>query len=80
MIRSEAIEALASDILEKYYFEKTSLKETIDELKSFKSSKNQEKQELLSCVLLNIIDEARFFAHFPEKELDLTGDLFVHLI
>lgn len=29
---------------------------------------------------MNIIDEARFFNHFPQKELDLTSDLFASLI
>lgn len=40
MIRSEAIEALASDILERFYSEKQSLKEIILELRELKVSKN----------------------------------------
>lgn len=35
---------------------------------------------MLSCILLNLIDEVRFFGHFPEKELLQTALLFGSII
>lgn len=57
-----------------------SLKDLIERFKQLKNSPQQEKQELLSCILLNLIDEVRFFNHFPEKELMQTADLFGYII
>ena len=37
-------------------------------------------QDLFVCMLRNIFEEYKFFPQFPEKELQITGQLFGGII
>lgn len=37
-------------------------------------------QEVFTCMLKNMFDEYKFFPQFPDKELQITGQLFGGII
>lgn len=69
-------EKKANLLLEELYFQNTSMDDFIIKIKALKASNSNRDQELLSCVIINIIDELRFYHNFPEKELYITSDIF----
>ncbi|XP_073847856.1 CCR4-NOT transcription complex subunit 1 isoform X2 [Musca autumnalis] len=57
-----------------------SIDEVLDILQRFKESNNRREQEVYQCMLRNLFEEYRFFAHYPEKELQITAQLFGGII
>lgn len=57
-----------------------SIDEVLDILQRFKESNIRREQEVYQCMLRNLFEEYRFFAHYPEKELQITAQLFGGII
>ena len=69
-------EQQATTLLEDMYFARISVDEFIEKVLGFKRSNSNRDSEVLSCIIINIIDEFRFYHNFPEKELFLTSQIF----
>ncbi|XP_037941750.1 CCR4-NOT transcription complex subunit 1 isoform X3 [Teleopsis dalmanni] len=54
--------------------------EVLDILQRFKESNNRREQEVYLCMLRNLFEEYRFFPHYPDKELQITAQLFGGII
>ncbi|KNC33754.1 hypothetical protein FF38_05850 [Lucilia cuprina] len=57
-----------------------SIDEVLEILQRFKESNIRREQEVYQCMLRNLFEEYRFFAHYPEKELQITAQLFGGII
>ncbi|XP_017106115.2 CCR4-NOT transcription complex subunit 1 isoform X1 [Drosophila bipectinata] len=57
-----------------------SIDEVLDILQRFKESSNRREQEVFLCMLRNLFEEYRFFCQYPEKELQITAQLFGGII
>lgn len=57
-----------------------SIDEVLDILQRFKESNIRREQEVYQCMLRNLFEEYRFFSHYPEKELQITAQLFGGII
>jgi CCR4-NOT transcription complex subunit 1 len=73
-------EKKSNEMLENLYFEKVTIEEFIDKVVKLKVSSSNRDQEILSCIIINIIDEFRFYQNFPEKELYITSEIFGRFI
>ena len=73
-------EKKANQLLENVYFNYITIEEFTEQMVQLKSSTSNRDQEILSCIIINIIDEFRFYQNFPEKELYITSDIFGMLI
>lgn len=49
-------------------------------LKTMKNSSNKREREIFPCMTQSLFDEYRFFHKYPDKELQITADLFGNLI
>jgi CCR4-NOT transcription complex subunit 1 len=74
------IEDEANSYFQKIYNRMMTLDEVLETLKVFKGSTNQKEKDVYLCMLRNLFEEYRFFPHYPEKELRITGSLFGGLI
>lgn len=70
----------ANKLLESLYYKNMSIDEFISHLQNLKVSRSNRDQEILSCIIINIIDEFRFYKNFPKKELLLTAQVFGRVI
>ncbi|KAF8774617.1 CCR4-NOT transcription complex subunit 1 like protein [Argiope bruennichi] len=52
------------------------IEEVLDMLKRFKESPIQREREVCSCMIKNLFEEYRFFPQYPDKELQITAQLF----
>ncbi|CAD7076764.1 unnamed protein product [Hermetia illucens] len=57
-----------------------SIDEVLDMLQRFKDSSVRREQEVYQCMLRNLFEEYRFFPQYPEKELQITAQLFGGII
>jgi len=57
-----------------------SIDEVLDMLKKFQDSGIRREREVFSCMLRNLFEEYRFFPQYPEKELQITAQLFGGII
>lgn len=73
------IERRANTLFQQIYTGQVSIDEAIRMLQSFKDS-NNENHDVFACMLHSLFDEFRFFASYPDKELNITGILFGKLI
>lgn len=73
-------EKKANQLLENVYFSYITIEEFTEQMIQLKNSTSNRDQEILSCIIINIIDEFRFYQNFPEKELFITSDIFGMLI
>lgn len=53
-----------------------SIDEVLDMLQRFQESPIQREREVYQCMLRNLFEEYRFFPQYPEKELQITAQLF----
>ncbi|XP_030378589.1 CCR4-NOT transcription complex subunit 1 isoform X2 [Scaptodrosophila lebanonensis] len=57
-----------------------SIDEVLDILQRFKESSNRRENEVFLCMLRNLFEEYRFFSRYPDKELQITAQLFGGII
>lgn len=57
-----------------------SIDEVLDMLKKFQDSPNKREREVFSCMLRNLFEEYKFFPQYPDKELQITAQLFGGII
>lgn len=57
-----------------------SIDEVLDMLKKFQDSGIRREREVFNCMLRNLFEEYRFFPQYPEKELQITAQLFGGII
>ncbi|EIM89241.1 uncharacterized protein STEHIDRAFT_154920 [Stereum hirsutum FP-91666 SS1] len=78
---SPEIEAEVDGIFKQMYDEQITIDEVIAMLERNKSSTNPRENEILSCMLLFLFDEYKFFqTWYPARELAMTGYLFGSII
>lgn len=53
-----------------------SIDEVLDMLQRFKESSSEREREVQQCMVRNLFEEYRFFPQYPEKELQITAQLF----
>uniref|UniRef100_A0A8D9AYG7 CCR4-NOT transcription complex subunit 1 n=1 Tax=Cacopsylla melanoneura TaxID=428564 RepID=A0A8D9AYG7_9HEMI len=53
-----------------------SIDEVLEMLKKFKDSNIKREQDVFNCMLKNLFEEYRFFPQYPDKELQITAQLF----
>lgn len=53
-----------------------SIDEVLDMLQRFQDSQQEREREVSQCMLRNLFEEYRFFPQYPEKELQITAQLF----
>jgi hypothetical protein len=73
-------EQRANEMLEALYAGRTTIDEFMERVGQLKQSASNRDQEILSCLILNIIDEFRFYPNFPERELYITSEIFGRFI
>ena len=73
------IEARANSLFQQIYTGQLAIDQAMKLLEKFKDS-TKENQDVFACMLHSLFDEFRFFASYPEKELQITGILFGQLI
>ncbi|XP_065578848.1 CCR4-NOT transcription complex subunit 1-like isoform X2 [Artemia franciscana] len=56
------------------------IEEALEMLKRFQESPVKREREVFSCMLKNLFEEYRFFPQYPEKELNVTAQLFGGII
>ncbi len=54
-------EKRANSILKDLYFNKMDIKQYVDKIIALKKSNSNRDQEILSCIIINLIDEFRFY-------------------
>lgn len=57
-----------------------SIDEVLDMLKRFSESTNRREREVHHCMLRNLLEEYKFFPQYPDKELQITAQLFGGMI
>ncbi|XP_055387570.1 CCR4-NOT transcription complex subunit 1 [Condylostylus longicornis] len=57
-----------------------SIDDVLDMLQRFKDSTIRREQEVYQCMLRNLFEEYRFFPQYPDKELQITAQLFGGII
>lgn len=57
-----------------------SIDEVLDMLKKFQESGSKREREVFNCMLRNLFEEYRFFPQYPDKELQITAQLFGGII
>ncbi|XP_014478138.1 PREDICTED: CCR4-NOT transcription complex subunit 1 isoform X5 [Dinoponera quadriceps] len=57
-----------------------SIDEVLDMLKKFTDSTNRREREVFQCMMRNLFEEYKFFPQYPEKELQITAQLFGGII
>lgn len=57
-----------------------SIDEVLDMLQRFKESSNEREREVQQCMVRNLFEEYRFFPQYPDKELQITAQLFGGII
>ncbi|XP_044732731.1 CCR4-NOT transcription complex subunit 1 isoform X2 [Chrysoperla carnea] len=57
-----------------------SIDEVLDMLKKFQESPSKREREVFNCMLRNLFEEYRFFPQYPDKELQITAQLFGGII
>lgn len=75
-VNSVDTEKKANEILEHLYKKEITVNEFIQQIQALKNSTGNSENEILSCIVLNIIDEYRFYPNFPEPELYLTSEMY----
>lgn len=57
-----------------------SIDEVLDMLQRFQESTNRKEREVYQCMLRNLFEEYKFFPQYPDKELQITAQLFGGMI
>lgn len=57
-----------------------SIDEVLDMLQRFQESPNRRERDVHHCMLRNLLEEYKFFPQYPEKELQITAQLFGGMI
>jgi len=81
---SKEVEDRANMYFQQIYNQPPSPTMTIDEvlamLKNFKDSNDKMNRDVFACMLGNLFEEYRFFHQYPERELQITAQLFGGII
>ena len=77
---TEEVEEAANRYFQQVYNGSMSIDDTIDLMKTLRHSSNNKDKEIFACMIRNLFDEYRFFHKYPEKELQITGELFGAII
>ncbi|XP_030756048.1 CCR4-NOT transcription complex subunit 1 isoform X2 [Sitophilus oryzae] len=57
-----------------------SIDEVLSMLKRFQDSHNKREKEVFNCMLKSLFEEYKFFPQYPDKELQITAQLFGGII
>lgn len=57
-----------------------SIDEVLDMLKKFQESTSKRERDVHHCMLRNLLEEYKFFPQYPDKELQITAQLFGGMI
>ncbi|XP_064398380.1 CCR4-NOT transcription complex subunit 1-like [Halichondria panicea] len=77
---SKEVDDKANAYFQAIYNRGMTVDQLLDMLKQFKDSNNKKEKDLYVCMLRNMFEEYKFFPQFPEKELQITGQLFGGII
>jgi hypothetical protein len=54
--------------------------QVLEMLKKYQESPNKREREIFTCMIKNLFDEYRYFPQYPDKELQITANLFGGII
>lgn len=74
------VDEKANAYFQAIYNKSMSVDKLLELLKQFKDSSVKKDRDLFVCMLRNMFEEYKFFPQFPEKELQITGQLFGGII
>ncbi len=57
-----------------------SINEVLDLLKNFQESQVKRERDVFNCMIKNLFEEYKYFPQYPEKELNITAQLFGGII
>ncbi|CAG5118083.1 unnamed protein product, partial [Candidula unifasciata] len=81
---SKEVEDRANTYFQQIYNQPPAPTMSIDEvlamLKSFKDSHDKTNRDVFACMLRNLFEEYRFFPQYPDRELQITAQLFGGII
>ncbi|KAL6766839.1 NOT1 [Auxenochlorella protothecoides x Auxenochlorella symbiontica] len=72
----EEVEAEANATFQRVYTEALPVATLVAELARMAGSAERRERRLYDCVVHNLFDEYRFLARYPDRELELTGELW----
>uniref|UniRef100_A0A7S1J542 CCR4-NOT transcription complex subunit 1 n=1 Tax=Eutreptiella gymnastica TaxID=73025 RepID=A0A7S1J542_9EUGL len=75
-----SVEEEANNYFGKIYTGQMTVDELLELLERFKSSGEAREQQVYDCTIHNLYDEYRFFPKYPEKEMQITAQLFGGLV
>ncbi|KAJ5601469.1 CCR4-Not complex component N.t1.c1 C-terminal [Penicillium lagena] len=76
----EAIDRQMQDLFGKMYHEELSLREMLELMRQYKSSRDSTEQELFACMVHGLIDEYHCYHEYPLEALTKTAVMFGGII
>ena len=77
---SREVEDEANTYFQRIYNQQISIDLVLELLKKFQASGVQKEQNVFNCMIKNLFEECKFFHHYPDKELQITAQLFGGII
>ena len=77
---SNEVEEEANDNFKRLYNRMCTIDDVLEMLRVYKDSTEPKKKDVFNCMLRNLFEEYKFFSTYPDKELQITGQLFGGLI
>merc|ERR1719186_2378621 len=77
---SREVEDVANTYFQRIYNQQISIDLVLELLKKFQASGVQKEQNVFNCMIKNLFEECKFFHHYPDKELQITAQLFGGII
>lgn len=76
----EDIDKRMSDLFGRMYRSELSIRDMINEMRGFKTSRDPEQQDLFCCIVHGLFDEYVCYSEYPEDALEKTALLFGSII
>ena len=76
----EDVDDAANEYFKQLYSEEISVDGMVEIIRKLRNSSSKHENEIFDCMIKNLMDEYRFFHKYPEKELQITGELYGKII
>jgi CCR4-NOT transcription complex subunit 1 len=77
---SEAIDKQMSELFGRMYRAELSIRDMVNEMRKFKTSRDPDQQDLFCCIVHGLFDEYVCYNEYPEDALEKTALLFGNII
>jgi len=76
----EAIDKQMSDLFGRMYRSELSIRDMVNEMRKYKTSRDPDQQDLFCCIVHGLFDEYVCYSEYPEDALEKTALLFGSII